>query len=341
MRSLEVWAADSLPPRERYSADQAMVSRVAQSPRTAILRVSRADAEGLCLGRFHRRDRDADPRLTRRTTGGRSTPCGPGLIELALAVPSSFWLDPSTNALRPEQVLNRVLRPLLALLRGVGVDAFYPGRDLVTVGGRPIAACSFTVFPDGVIMADVCIGVDQALSVVRDRVAEFDPGGVAAIAVDCFDSGIAVAPLASLSSDPQEWARLLAEGARDAWRIPVAAPDTAPYWLGEFTPPDDAAYECFLHERTAPDTSVTTAVSMTMLGVVEASASICDGGVHRLEICGDVIAPAATLSALSEACEGLPAAPAALRRAVTSVLAEQRHFVLGLDGLEDLLCRLL
>ena len=41
-------------------------------------------------------------------------------------------------ALRAEQALNRCVRALLAALRGLGVDAFYPGRDRITLGGRTL-----------------------------------------------------------------------------------------------------------------------------------------------------------------------------------------------------------
>lgn len=346
MRTLEVWAAGPIAPYARYASDQAMISRVAQSPKTALLRVSSSASAGLALGRFHRRDRNGDERLTRRTTGGRSTPIGPGLIEVTAALPAADWLDPAVASLRPEQVLNRALRPLLGLLRKAGVDAFYPGRDLITLDASPLAACSFTAMPDGVVLVDVCLGTEEPLSVIDDRVARLDPGGAAAITPRCFDGAVDLSSRLDGAWEQGRWVDLLADSAGEAWRCAVNRPTPAPGWLDDFMEPDRSAYDAFLCERVpqtlqdSPGSEFRSAATIAMLGVVEADVLIVDGRMHDLEISGDVIAPSMTLTALSDACEGAPAAAPALRRAVTSVLAEQRHFLLGLDDVDELLCRL-
>ena len=69
----------------------------------------------------------------------------------------------------------------------------------------------------------------------------------------------------------------------------------------------------FLNERVGRADGAPTVAGMTMLGVVEATARIAEGRMTGLEITGDVIAPAMTLSALSDACEGLVAAAPALQ----------------------------
>ena len=342
MRNLEVWAAGPTTPRERYAHDQAMIARVALGADHACLRVHCAAAAGVALGRFHRRGIGASEHLTRRLTGGRTTPTGPGQIELALAVPAAGWLDPSVATLKPEQILNRALRPFLTTLRQAGVDAFYPGRDLVSVEGSPLAACSFNVLPDGVLFVSICIGVQGPLSVLADQIGEFDPGGIAAIDVGCYEGASALGADAGPGLDQSRWVRALAQAAEDSWRCSVSTTAAEPAWMHSFTAPTQQAYEAFLGERVAsPDGDLRTAASMTMLGVVEASASIVDSQIRALEICGDVIAPAMTLSALSEACEGAVAAAPAIRRATTLVLSGQRHFLLGFEGLDELLCRLL
>jgi hypothetical protein len=342
MRTLEVWAAGSITPRERYAVDQAMVMQAALSPETACLRVYCSPQPGAALGRFHRRDCAASASLGRRMSGGRTTPTGTDFLEMTLVVSRVGWLDPGVTTLRPEQVLNRALRPLLGVLRSLGVDPFYPGRDLVTVDKSPLASCSFTVLPDGVLLVDICLGLDGALSLLSERVLLLDADGIAAIDPDCFDGAVALRDLLTASADHGIWVGRLAEAAETAWRCTVNAPASPPRWLGAFTAPDNAAYTAFLGERVAQQPGdVRSAASMTMLGVVEASARVVDDRIIGLQICGDLIAPAMTLAALSDACEGIVAAPPAIRRAVTAVLSQEKHFVLGVDGIDDLLCRLL
>jgi lipoate-protein ligase A len=161
-----------------FARDQLLLLRCADDA-VARARIWRRRESGLLLGRFHRADPAscawADAKegggdtvqcgLSRRLSGGRIVPVGPGVVCITMAVPVVDWLDFSLReprpeqvikrALRPEQVLNRALRPLLALLRGDGVDAFYAGRDLVTVGGRAVAHASFTVMRDGVAMVEM------------------------------------------------------------------------------------------------------------------------------------------------------------------------------------------
>jgi hypothetical protein len=342
MRTLEVWAAGSITPSERYAADQAMIIHSALHPEMACLRVFCSSQPGAALGRFHRRDGAAPANLGRRMSGGRTTPTGHEFLELTLAVSCTGWLDPGVTTLRPEQVLNRALRPLLGVLRSSGVDAFYPGRDLVTVDESPLASCSFTVLPDGVLLVDICLGLDGPLSLLGKHIRQLDAGGIAAIDPDCFDGAVALRDRLTSTPDQEAWVSRLADACETAWRCTVNALPDLPQWLGTFTAPDDDAYAAFLGERVAqPSGDVRSAASMTMLGVVEASARVVDNRLAGLEICGDLIAPAMTLTALSDACEGVVAAPPAIRRAVTAVLSQDKHFVLGLDDIDGLLCRLL
>jgi hypothetical protein len=77
-----------------------------------------------------------------------------------------------------------------------------------------------------------------------------------------------------------------------------------------------------------------------MLGAVEVSGLVAGGHIASVEIVGDLLAPFETLDALSVACEGLPAASAAIGRAVTSVLSSPGRFVLGIRDLGELIGRL-
>jgi hypothetical protein len=123
-----------------FARDQLAALRCADE-RAARARIWHREARGLLLGRHHRIDvsSPSSAGLSRRLSGGRIVPVGPGVTCITLFVPLVDWLDPKTPGIKPQQVLNRALRPLLALLRERGVDAFYGGRDLVTVERRTIS----------------------------------------------------------------------------------------------------------------------------------------------------------------------------------------------------------
>ncbi len=347
MRTLELWASGPADPLRRFAWDQAMVGYTARQDQTACLRLHSALEPGVALGRFHRRRSEADSRLTRRLTGGRSTPTGPGLLELTVTVPSSGWLDPRLPVMRPEQVLNRALRPLLSVLRAggraglAGIDAFYPGRDLITVDKKPIGACSFTVFPDGVALVDICIGNRESLATFGPLIDELDRDGVAAIDKQCFADAASLADLGCPERGIEDWLGAFADAATSDWRCESRVWSESPPWWSTFTAPGEAAFSEFLGERREAKPGMRTAAALTMLGVAEASARIEDDRLVDVELAGDIMAPATTVAALADACEGQVARAAAIRRCVTSVLAQESHFLLALDSPDELICRLL
>ena len=117
-RALDFWNAGIESPSETFARDQFSLLIAAWQGR-AVARLWRARDSGLSLGRFHRRDSRCDcdcGGLVRRLSGGRIVAQGPGVACLTLAVPEVAWLDPGAQRLRPDQVLNRALRPVLAAL---------------------------------------------------------------------------------------------------------------------------------------------------------------------------------------------------------------------------------
>ncbi len=209
-RKLSVWDAGEETAGQGFARDHLMMALAARDG-VALARLWRRSEEGLSLGRFHRR-RPGDARLARRLSGGRVVAVGPGIQCLNLVFPSVDWLEAASAGLRPlqpSQVLNRALRPLLSLLRACGADVIYPGRDLVTLGGCPLAHAAFTVAPDGVCLVEAQLGVEVSLSRTPALLAEYDPQGVAG--VDTGSLANAVALSASLRRSPRRgaWGELL------------------------------------------------------------------------------------------------------------------------------------
>lgn len=306
-----------------------------------MLRVHHAVDPGLALGRYHRLDA-RNARIARRVTGGRAVAAGPGLIELTLVAPASQWLDPEGGTLGPERILNRSLRPLLGVLRAAGVDAFYPGRDLVTVGGRTLACAAFTVLPDGLLLVEQVLAVEESLGALASRLAELDPDGVAAIDAGVFQDALALSDLGPTTAwGPAGLVEALAAEAERCWRCRAETPSAPPPAFAAVQRPSDAAYVAFRRERGPLVAGRASSAALTMLGVVELAATVAaDGRLRDVEISGDLIAPYATLEDLAAALDGARPTAAHARRRLAPLLADPRHFVLGSPDLAELVERL-
>ena len=335
MRSLVLWDAGFEEPAEGFQRDLALIAATAATGR-AFVRLWRRPEPALSAGRFHRIG-DVGGRLTRRLSGGRVVPVGPGILAITLAIPSLDWLAPGGPSLKPEQVLNRALRPTLSWLRRLGLDAFYGGRDLVTVGGRPVALASFTTFADGAAIVEQMVAVSTPFSSVTELMDRFDPAGVAMIDGKAFadsttiaSSGVDVEPERLPAGLDRAIAEELVAG------VSVGAPaDVAGATLADAT-----AFAAFQGERGPAAAGTASAVGVTMLGAVEATARLETGHVHDLLLCGDVLAPFATLDGIAAACEGVPVAEPAIANAIRSAMSAPGAYVLGARDLAAIIARL-
>jgi hypothetical protein len=261
---------------------------------------------------------------------------GPGSLAMTLVAPSLAWLDPKVQRLNPEQVLNRALRPLLAVLRGLGLDAFYPGRDLVTVEGRSIAYAAFTTLPDGVVLVEMFLGLSESFQITPALVERWDPDGVAAIAPDLFADAVCLRDFTDLPDDTR-LSDMVTEACSEAFASQIAA-------AGPVCEPGmragRSAWSAFQAERGPIAPAAASAAGMTMLGVTEVDARILDGKFRSVNICGDLIAPFGTLAEISSGLENQPTTQSAIRRTFVAVLGRPGHFVLGAPELEGIVGRL-
>lgn len=333
MRALRVSGMGRETPVETFARDHLAMCRVADSNDTAELRVYEASLPGVSLGRFHRRP-DGAATLVRRVTGGRPHAIGPGIVCLTGVYPSLDWLGAGKAQIEPEQALNRALRPLLAVLREAGVDAFYPGRDLVTVAGKPVAVASFTTLPDGVVTMTAALGVSRDFAGTAASIGRADPDTV----VTFDDAALATSVSLSVLGKPVEipWvARLVEHGAR-AHACSATAVD------GPAEPTRDVAvaYDALQAERREAAPRTVSAYGVEMLGAIEATAALEAGRIASLELCGDLIAPFGTLEEIGHAMIGEPPTRAAADRALLAVLSRPGRFLLGARDLPGVIARL-
>jgi len=336
VRSLALWDAGEETALEGLQADHLMAAVVALEPERALMRVWARREPGLSVGRFHRIDPAAHG-LARRLTGGRVVPVGPGVLGITLAAPAPAWLVDGARELRPEQVLNRALRPLLGVLRALGLDAFYPGRDVVTLASRPLAYASFCTFPDDVVCVEQFLAVDAAFANLDDLLREVDTRGVAAADRSAFANAVSLAELV-----PGVARRSLVESlaAQASERFACSIERSRPVELAAAVAATAAAFEALQAERAELPAGRASVAEIAMLGAIEACARIDDGRLWDVEITGDVIAPFHTVEELERACEGEVAGGAGVRASVTRVLSGPRNFVLGWPDPAALLTRL-
>src|SRR5207247_456239 len=81
-------------------------------------------------------------------------------------------------ALAPEQAMNRYVRGILEACELSGVPSFYPGRDLITVGGRILGLVSFEVDAAGALLFEAILANGRDMSVLPGLLDAADPGGV-------------------------------------------------------------------------------------------------------------------------------------------------------------------
>ncbi|HYB99726.1 MAG TPA: hypothetical protein VEC57_11410 [Candidatus Limnocylindrales bacterium] len=326
-----LWIGGEEEPRETFARDLRMLLRCSEEGR-GHARLWRASAPSLSLGRFHRRAAGSAA-LARRFSGGRIVPLGPGVQCLTLAVPSVDWLDPATTPLRPDQVLNRALRPLLEVLRAIGVDVFYPGRDLVTARGRALAHASFTVMRDGAALIEMHVAQATSFAVLPAYLSRFDPAGVAAADMASMESAVSLSELGIEAMTQEQWADRLAA-------IMAAALEERAATGTQITEADESAWAAHQDELGPAPPGSAIAAMPSMLGVVECSATLQGDRLRQLRISGDVIAPFHTLDDLAAECEGLPFRLPQVRRVLARVLSQPRSFVLGVTNLDELIGRL-
>ncbi|MFN2427957.1 MAG: hypothetical protein ABR587_16090 [Candidatus Binatia bacterium] len=369
-RSMEVEVGAFEDAAATFARDQWTMLRCSHDG-VARARVWRRRDSGLLLGRFHRADpascawgdssragangsRDG---LSRRLSGGRIVPVGPGVVCISMTLPLVDWLADTGAALRPDQVLNRALRPLLGVLRGLGIDAFYPGRDLITVGGRAIAHASFTIMRDGVAVVEMHVAESPAFDGLPALLDAFDPNSIAGVDRGALAASTSLEESGTAALADAEWAAKFAEFASRSFAcdanvsgsVVEAAPGgaTTASAADGFAPSDHGV--TLAHESAARDFLLTpgplekgalTAAAVSMLGVVECSARVRGDRLTGLRVTGDLIAPFHTLDDVAAECEGEPFRAANIRKALARAMARPRSFVLGLREIDELILRI-
>jgi lipoate-protein ligase A len=281
----------------------------------------------LSLGRFHvvPPERHDSVTVGRRKSGGRVAPLGDGYLALALASPHAAALVAGeSHTVLPGQVLNRAVRGLLGALESLGVAAYYPGREIVTAGGRVLASLGFETAGDGATLVEACVAIRRSFAEVSAFADRADPGGVVPVDLLLPEQATCVAEAGGRAPDLDELVAALSMGYASRLGLEVAtsqelrAPDPDPSWLdaGRLPPHLDRH-----------------ALAREMLGVLEVYAACESGRITDVRVCGDVIAPSVTIARIEASLRGAPVDRADLVRRVTEAAGDQADAVLGVRSI--------
>jgi hypothetical protein len=311
-----------------HAFDILFLNRGASDPQRASLRVYGLAGEIVSMGRYHLApagDPAGGVSLHRRLGGGRVLPLGPGFTVLTLTLPHrSALVGSDPRALRAEQVLNRSMRALLGGLRGLGIDAFYPGRDRITVDGRMLGMVSLAIEDRGVTAVEAVLAIDGDWLVLPNRVAAVDSAGALAVEVPTSDQ---VTTLAAHGATPSVDELASCVAGSYAQQFGVTLSPAADPVLPADAAARGAAWIASRRWRAGLDRH---AVEWGQLGVFEVYLSVREGRIEDVLLAGDFIADAPSIARLEQGLRGCPLTPAAVAAVVDAVYADPDSFLLGL-----------
>lgn len=324
-------------PAESLAADELLRRDLVLARDGGVMRVYGFAGELLSLGRFHAVPAELAPRalrVYRRHSGGRNIPFGDGFAGLSIVLPHrSALVSQEPLALAPHQVLNRCVRGILEGLKSVGIPAFYPGRDWITVDRRVIGMVSFDVAADGGMVFEALIALSRDFNLQHGAWNEVRAAPLAAADVTSVKMQLGIDLTVS------DIAEVLARGYAQQFGMSFETIDL------ETSPLRDGVTELArdLFERQAwlstrvisPDLQHHASTDV-MLGVLEAYARADAGLVRDVLLSGDIIANSPAIIDLERRLRGCRADHVSIDTVVTETLCAPENFILGIPNPETI-----
>jgi lipoate-protein ligase A len=292
----------------------------------------------LAAGRWHLTPADgADlgEAFVRRLTGGRALALGEGYLGVSLLLPHrSALLAADPFALAPFQVANRYVRGLMRALKQLGLPAFYPGRDLVTVNRRPIAAVSFETDEEGRLLFEAIVAVDRPLSAVAQLLDRWDTTGIIKGDLLALEGGTSLREEIGDRPSIEELGALVRDGFAEQFGLTIA---DEPLSALETQAVTALAARETRHWNTLRQPRADLPFmgsSGIQTGVLEAHFALEQGRFLK-EVClaGDFIADSPAIANLEYRLRLCPAERGAIARVVDGVFSDRTHYLLGVGPL--------
>jgi lipoate-protein ligase A len=309
--------------------------------RPGVLRVYSFPGDVLAAGRWHLAPAgaaDAGETFVRRLTGGRALALGEGYLGLSLLLPhrsALFAGDPL--ALAPFQVANRYVRGLLRALKALGLAVFYPGRDLVTVNRRPIAAVSFETDEDGRLVFEAILAVDRPLGAVAQLLDRWDVGGVIKADLLTLEAGTSLREEIGETLSIAELGALLRDAFVEQYGITIEDSALSPLEEQAVTALAQRENRGWIAARQLRNELPLTGSSGIQTGVLETHFALeQERFIKEIQLAGDFIANSPAIAALEYRLRLCPAEWSAIARVVDAVFAEPANYLLGVGRLRTI-----
>jgi lipoate-protein ligase A len=338
---LDAVIAPSLDPWDLAGLELYWLDNVARRHIAPVLLIYTLAGRFISMGRYHLYDgASARGGVTpmRRLTGGRVVGAGDGWAGVAIIAPDRTALLPERDAnLRPEQTINRYARGMLAALRALGCECFYPGRDAITFDKRELAMCSLETDAAGAMLFETALAVKRGMpDVVRD-LERLDPAGTLSCPMYAADTAVTLAQAAARDIAFDDLAGAIARGYGESLG-PVRMRPLEAGELAEASRRGRALRDAGFLRRDAREIGPTRSARMAaQLGAIEAHVSLSAAGtIERACLSGDFIANSPAIAALECELRGQPLVPDAVSQAVARTFGDGRNFILGIGELGNL-----
>jgi lipoate-protein ligase A len=336
---LDLVVQPGLDPALAAATDRHLMQAVRLREREAALHVYDLAGDVVSLGRYHlapESDPDAGVRLARRHGGGRVWPAGEGFVGFSLILPHrSALVGDDPLALTPERALNRCVRGFLQGCRSARIDAFYPGRDVVTVDRRLLAAISLETDASGTALFEAVVADARDFSISSARVEAVDRKGVLSAPVHGPETATCLGDRLQADLGLEGVAALLERGYAEAFSLRPrfhelsagerrAAQSTA---RGECSP------AAWVQARRRRRELSNHGVSWIQLGVLETYwRAGADAAIEEILFAGDFIASSPALVELESRLRGCRCDAGAIGEVVEHVFGRPGSFVLGIGA---------
>jgi len=331
----------ALSPWDLLGLELYLLEAVAARRSEAVLVVYATTGRAVSIGRYHlyggAPDHD-DIVATRRLTGGRAVGAGDGWLGLALVLPKWGALLPERDAnLQPEQVMNRYTRGLLAGLRALGLECFYPGRDAITIDRREVAMCTFEADASGALLFEASIAVNRGMEDLSHHLDRLDPGGAVPSVVHGRETSTTLERELRREIGLAEVADAVVRGYREAVGN-LLERELTHEEIAHAVEGGKALQSIHWLRRVADPSEYNRSGRMTaQLGQIEAWLGVsADHRIERLMLSGDLIGNSSGIALFETALEGQSHDLIAVSNSVARVFSADRNFILGLGDLSNL-----
>jgi lipoate-protein ligase A len=336
--SLQYVLQRDVTPSVGVAVDRYLLGAMGRRARPGVLRIHAFPGEVLAAGRWHLAPAgalDLGDAFVRRLTGGRALALGDGYLGLSLLLPHRSALvsdDPFTLA--PFQVANRYVRGVMRALKQLGLPAFYPGRDLVTVNRRPIAAVSFETDEEGRLLFEAVLAVERPLSAVAQLLDRWDSAGVIKADLLALEGGTSLREEIGESPALEELGVLLRDSFAEQFGLTIVDEPLSALEMqavAALAAREGRAWSTLRQPRSDLRLCGSSGIQT---GVLEAHFALEQGRFLK-EVClaGDFIANSPAIAALEYRLRLCPAERGAIARVVDGVFGDPSHYLLGVGPL--------